>query len=194
MATSGTTTYLRLRTVTPGNTNWYADLEANWNRIDLLGRHLAVQTAPGSAFSLRAQLYDNSLVEAIRVTPDQTGALTIQIGRNGSNDKIVYAGSLAFNTITISNSRPGTFAAYSLKLRAAFDNASDSIVYLDSQQNIETTISFPTDWAHAKPWTGSFPQLELENSTTRNRQCFLTFTVKDGAGTIKQYIVPTYLL
>jgi hypothetical protein len=189
-----TTTYLQLRNTTVNTIGWATDFAYNWNRIDLLGQHVAVQTAPGGVLSLRARLYDNSLVEAIRVTPATDGSLSIRIGRSGSNDRIIYAGSLAFDSITLANSRPGAYSSYSMKLRAGFENANDTLVTIDSQQGVEITMVLPTDWAHAKPWAGSLPQLELENSTTRNRQCLLKFTVKDNAGTTKDFVCPTYLL
>ena len=185
--------YLRLKYPTTNTNNWSGELASNWNTIDTLGKHLKIQSSVGDSMALRVSTVSGSLVEALTVRPNSDGSLSIQLGRAGSNDKIVYAGSLAFNTITLANSRPGTFAAYSLKLRAAFDNSSDCIVSLDTQQNTEVILSFPTDWAHAKPWAGSMAQLELENSTTRNRQCLLTFTIKDNAGSTHTFAVPTYL-
>jgi len=194
MAYSGKTSYLGLRNILPGDQNWYADALYNNQRIDALGKHIQVQSSPGAPSAFRVQVSSGALVDAIKILPKADGSLDIQIGRSGTGDRLIFAGSLTYSSMTLINTAGGSYNQFAMKVSADFQNLHDSKLSFDTQQNRETKVSFPTGFASAKPWMGSAAQLELELDGTTARQTFLSFTAKDNAGTIRTFVVPAYLV
>lgn len=195
MAYSGTSNYLRLRYIKPGDTNWFGDAAYNLQVIDTLGMNFYPQNAPGAITAWRAVFTSGVVADAIRVIPQADGTLDIRLGRAGYQDRVIFAGvTSAYSVLGLTNSAPGVYSAYTLYVSSNYLAEQNASLVLDVQTNAETKMIIPADFANAKPWLGSAAQLELEGSDTPHRQAFLSFEVKDSLGISKTFVIPAYTL
>jgi hypothetical protein len=196
------TNYLKLRNIPLTSTQWFTDFNYNISRIDLIGKHVRIQTGAGQTMALRAELLDGTLAEAIRIVPEGD-TLSVYLGRTGKGDKVVIAATALYSSISLSNQQVGS-QGYKLDLGASWsdedvggDDMQNVSLLLNTKNNLVTVMEFPAASAVGvtdDTWLGSAAQLELDSSGSVTGQSVLKFTVTTKSGTTKNFIVPCYTL
>ncbi len=195
MAFSGTSNYLKLRYIKPGDSNWFGDATYNLRVLDTLGMNFFPQNSPGAVTSWRAVFADGSIADAIRIIPNTDGHLDIYLGRSGYSDRVIFSGlTSVFSVLGLTNTAPGVYSQYTLYVTAKYLAEQNASLVFDVQNNAETTMVIPADFANAKPWLGSSMQLELEGGDSPQRQAFLQFQLKDPDGIPRTFVIPAYII
>jgi hypothetical protein len=192
--------YLGFRPISNQSQSWYRDITYNFERIDLLGKQLRLQTGPGTSTAYRCALASGDLAEVVRLVPG-TGAnvnnVQIFLGRPGTGDSLVINASSAFAQIQLSNSN-ANFLSYICTLRASWSANMNPIqnttVTVNPVNNLRTTISVvPADTTLTdNPWLGSSTQLELDPSGITTGRKLLKFDVETLSSGVLSYVVAAY--
>lgn len=197
---STVTNYLALRQIRLESTQWYSDFNYNLARIDLVGKHLRLQSGAGQSLALRAELTDGTLAEALRVVPED-GSLAIYLGRRGRGDRVHIEGASLYASVALANvnpSHPGTrlsLGATWTDEDAGGDGIQNTQVLLNPRNNVLSVVELPPAQVTGitdRAYLGSAVQLELDGDTGDGTgKHFLKITVSTTTGA-KGFLVPCY--
>jgi hypothetical protein len=197
------TNYLKLRNIQLQSTQWFTDYNYNISRLDVIGKHLRIQTGAGQTMAVRTELSDGTLAEAIRIVPEGD-SIAVYLGRTGRGDKVVIAATALYSSLSLSNQRAG-FTQYKMDIGAQWsdedvggDDIQNTTVLFNPRNNLTSIMEIPPASAIGyvdKAWLGSAAQIELSgDSETGTNRAFLKFTVRTSGGSTKNFAIPCYAM
>ena len=203
MANATATSYLKLPFIALGNTNLINQYNDTLRKMDIVGKHLRLQKAAGDSMAIRAELSNGTLVDAIRIVPDQNSdSIAIYLGRAGKSDRIVIESSSLYTSVYLANQNAtapdkncSLGATWADEDGVAGDSVQDCAVLVDTRNNLKTTVIFPPARAvtNTNPYLGSALQLQADPSGVGTDTPFLKFICESTTGT-KTYLVPVFTL